>query len=271
MVTSWIGITCSRVFPNEKMNAPTFRQRVATSVAETGVAFPFPLPPELGDNQISVEAAKLKEAVTLEVKRKISDGTFDYKSATPLEKAIADQIQFDIIEFANKALAQKGKAQELFLAKDIDRARRATVNKEIDLGILTRRVPFFLTTEKWDGNFDGVNLKVGRYDFVYEVGDKKVVSNLMKIKLPMEGKADSKKFVVRSIGRGMKDNEVVVTIDLVQNIIPLLIVTGAVGSLLLGGTGYVLTKAQKILSAPLLWVVVIAFFLLVVFGKVRLS
>lgn len=156
--------------------------------------------------------------------------------------------------------------------KELKTIRAKGFNKEgrEDTNILRRRISIPIAIETIEGQsaLNNYQMKVGKYKLRYE-GDLAHKLNKYFNQLPIRLEANGKEFIVSNITNG-KTNDggdfINIHIDLVQNIIPLLIIGGVVGSALLGGTGYVLTKVEKVISAPI-WFVAGGIILLFLFMR----
>lgn len=243
---------------------------------KTGIKPPVLIPPK-APLPIPMEAKirLLREKLRNEIKQRVMEGRFDYTTATNLEKAIYEEMQYDENADFDKTSKVLEKSKEDFPSKQIEYRESAIKKTAFDFTLLKKRVPFYFNTQVWESEFDKVNLKVGRYDLTFKGDTAKKILSVSK-NLPLYGKAEGKEFVIRRVRQGASiptltgtTDTVIVSIELYQNIIPLLIVTGAVGASLLGGTAFVLHKVEKIASAPLFWIIVIGLFLLIFTGKLK--
>lgn len=218
------------------------------------------IPQQRVDAGLFIAVANRTNGLKSKVQQLIDDGLFDWSTATTAERAIAKSIYYNIKDDNAKAIGDriKGKTRR---DKIVSANKRRSQNKpkQARTGFIKTRISFGIPLETWTKNFDKVNLTVGKYKFIYK-GDnpQKILPN--NTNLPIYGSAEGKEFVIRLLRSVHLDNNqegLEIIVDLNQNIIPLLLVAGAVGGTLLGGTGFVLHKTQKIMSSSIIWVIAI--------------
>jgi len=251
-------ITTEQAKPKTNLQSATFadRNRIISYLAGNKLFVRTPVEKPVDAIQ-TVATQNLIDETKIRVIRLRGLGLFDWDKATKLEHKIAVQLDNDVKDNFEKSRKLLSKVQEKFLKEDVHKKQLASRDKKLNVKFVRRRVSLGIVTKTITKEFDKENLKVGRYNFVF-VGDNP--DKILNKVLPISGKAEGKDFVIRSISRAQTEtgaDAVIVGVDLNENIIPLLLVAGAVGSVLLGGTGFVLHKTEKVLSSPLLLIAVI--------------
>lgn len=254
----------------------TFKDTLRISLEEAGGEVYIPPPLPITPKELALIARvdlTLTKTIAV-VNEKLTNGTFNYDTASKLEKTVYDELErTGKINAKNNAAIKSIQDREVLNA---DRRKAGVTNKKFELGILNRRVPFFITTEVFEQNalngFENIQARIGRYSLHYKGGE---ISQALKRRgaLPLEGRAGGgnndkgKHFVIRNIRSGNAPDEVIVDVDLNENPIPLIILGGAVLTSALGAGGWFLHKAERVLSSPLLYLAVIGLFILLFTGK----
>jgi len=249
-------INTEQTRPKTNLQSATFaeRNRIVSNLAGNKLFVRTPVEKPV-DLKQAVATQNLIDETKTKVIRLRSLGLFDYDKATHLEHKIAVQLDNDVKDNFEKARKVLSRVQEKFLKEDIHKKHLASKDKKQKIKLVERRISFGIVTKTITKEFDKENLKVGRHNFIFAGDNPDKVLNKV---LPIAGKVEGKDFVIRSISRATTEtgaDAIVVGVDLNENIIPLLLVAGAVGSVLLGGTGFVLHKAERVLSSPLLWII----------------